>query len=73
VFERHHSQPTGRHAYDRYVNAKRYAVGGSGPEWFLGRAAWSPPAGWWTWLAAVLLAGACLLALAVRDYDEIGG
>jgi hypothetical protein len=31
-----------------YVNAKRYAVGGSGPEWFLSRAAWAPSAGWWT-------------------------
>jgi hypothetical protein len=43
-----------------YVNAKRYAVGGSGPEWFLGRAAWSPPAGWWIWLATAALASACL-------------
>jgi hypothetical protein len=46
-----------------YVNAKRYAVGGSGPEWFLSRAAWAPPAGWWAWLAAAVLAGTCLAAL----------
>lgn len=46
-----------------YVNAKRYAVGGSGPSWFLSRAAWAPPAGWWTWLAAAALAGVCLTAL----------
>jgi hypothetical protein len=46
-----------------YVNAKRYAVGGAGPNWFLGRAAWAPPAGWWTWLAAATLAGVCLAAL----------
>jgi Predicted membrane protein (DUF2142) len=47
-----------------YVNAKRYAVGSTGPEWFLGGAGWSPPAGWWTWLAVVVTASACLAALA---------
>jgi len=52
-----------------YVNAKRYAVGGSGPVWFLGRAAWAPPAGWWTWLAAAVLAGLCLAALALVHRD----
>ncbi len=50
-----------------YVNAKRYAVGGSGPEWFLGRAAWSPPAGWWTWLLTAVLASGCLAALTLAD------
>ncbi len=43
-----------------YVNAKHYAVGGAGPEWFLSRATWTPPTGWWIWLGAVVLAGACL-------------
>ena len=52
-----------------YVNAKRYAVGGSGPVWFLGRAAWAPPAGWWTWLVAAVLAGVCLAALALVCRD----
>jgi hypothetical protein len=47
-----------------YVNAKRYAVGAHGPEWFLGSAAWAPPAGWWTWLVAVGFASACLGAVA---------
>jgi hypothetical protein len=47
-----------------YVNAKRYAVGGSGPVWFLGQAAWSPPGGWWLWLIAVVAAGICLASLA---------
>jgi hypothetical protein len=46
-----------------YLNAKRYAVGGFGPEWFMGRAAWSPPAGWWPWLAASLLASVCFCAV----------
>ena len=50
-----------------YVNAKRYAVGSSGPEWFLGRAAWSPSGGWWIWLAAAALASACLGAVAFVD------
>jgi hypothetical protein len=48
-----------------YVNAKRYAVGGSGPVWFLGSAAWSPPGGWWPWLVAVVLAGCCIAASAL--------
>ncbi len=52
-----------------YVNARRYAVGGSGPEWFLGRAAWTPPVGWWTWLTAVVLAGVCLGAVALADRE----
>jgi hypothetical protein len=52
-----------------YINAKRYAVGRSGPVWFLGRAAWAPPAGWWTWLLAAVLAGVCLAALALVCRD----
>jgi hypothetical protein len=50
-----------------YVNAKRYAVGGSGVSWFLGSASWSPPGDWWTWLAAAVLAGACIAALSLAD------
>jgi hypothetical protein len=48
-----------------YINAKRYAVGGSGPAWFLSHPDWVPPLGWWAWLAATMLAGACLAAIAV--------
>ncbi len=48
-----------------YVNARRYAVGGSGPEWFLGHAAWAPPAGWWTWLAVAVLPTMCLGTVAL--------
>ncbi len=54
-----------------YVNAKRYAVGGSGPEWFLGRAAWTPPLGWWTWLAATVLAGVCLGAVVFANRARV--
>jgi hypothetical protein len=49
-----------------YVNAKRYAVGAKGPAWFLDRAAWSPPLGWWPWLAVTIVATLCVLASA-RD------
>jgi Predicted membrane protein (DUF2142) len=52
-----------------YVNARRYAVGGSGPQWFLGSAAWAPPGGWWTWLAAAVLAGVCLGAVALANRE----
>jgi hypothetical protein len=52
-----------------YVNAKYYAVGGSGPGWFLSRAAWAPPAGWWTWLVAAVLAGVCLAAVSLGDRE----
>jgi hypothetical protein len=50
-----------------YVNAKRYAVGASGPEWFLRNAAWSPPAGWWLWLVVAVLAASCLGILAIPN------
>jgi hypothetical protein len=46
-----------------FLNAKRYAVGASGPTWFLDRAGWAPPAGWWLWLALAATGGACLAAL----------
>ena len=44
-----------------YLNSRRYAVGTSGPRWFVGHALWSPPAGWWLWLG-VGVVGAALLA-----------
>ncbi|HSH60779.1 MAG TPA: DUF2142 domain-containing protein [Acidimicrobiales bacterium] len=34
-----------------YVNSHRYAVGGTGPWNFLASPDWSPPGGWWPWLA----------------------
>jgi hypothetical protein len=46
-----------------YSNARRYAVGTDGPRLFIGSAQWSPPAGWWVWLA-VAVAGAGLVATA---------
>ena len=44
-----------------WVNSRRYAVGTSGPWWFLGSARWSPPLGWEPWLALVLAACALLI------------
>jgi hypothetical protein len=32
-----------------YVNARRYAVGASGPTWFPGHATWAPPGSWSPW------------------------
>jgi Predicted membrane protein (DUF2142) len=44
-----------------YLNARRYAVGTSGPRWFIGHAQWAPPGGWWIWLG-LGIGGAALLA-----------
>jgi hypothetical protein len=47
-----------------YANARRFAVGVAGPQWFPGQpVAWAPPGGWWLWLT-VMVGGAALLALA---------
>ena len=43
-----------------YGNARRQGVGLSGPLWFIPRAQWSPPLGWWTWTGVVLAAAALL-------------
>jgi hypothetical protein len=53
-----------------YTNAKRFAVGVSGPVWFLPDASWSPPLGWGIWLAVVLLAGCCLLGVAAFGHPS---
>jgi hypothetical protein len=47
-----------------YVNAKRFAVGNTGPAWFFGHASWSPPAGWIVWGIVVAAAVACLILAA---------
>jgi hypothetical protein len=48
-----------------YVNAHRSAVGTDGSWLFLGRAEWSPPAGWGTWLAVSVIGALALVAAAV--------
>ena len=47
-------------AYAWWSNARRYAVGAHGPFWFVPSAQWSPPGGWWLWIAVV---GAATLAM----------
>ena len=46
-----------------FSNARRYAIGVDGSWWFLGRAEWSPPLGWWPW-AVLACIGSILLFLA---------
>lgn len=55
----------GVHLLGWYTNARRHAVGVSGPWAFLGRAEWSPPLGWSTWLGVVVLAAAALVLAVV--------
>jgi hypothetical protein len=43
-----------------WANARRFAVGIGGREWFLSSAEWSPPWGWMLWLT-LAAAGGCLL------------
>ena len=43
-----------------FANARRYAVGVNGPVDFISNAQWTPPLGWWPWMA---VAGAGCLAL----------
>jgi hypothetical protein len=46
-----------------YASGYRQAVGTNGPHYFIPHAQWSPPLGWWPWLA-VTLVGAALIAVA---------
>lgn len=48
-----------------YANGHRYASGIQGSWWFVPTAQWSPPRGWWLWLATAAL-GAVLLAVLPR-------
>jgi hypothetical protein len=48
-----------------YLNARRYAVGTSGPRWFADRAAWSPTGGWLLWIAIALFGSVCLTGAVV--------
>jgi hypothetical protein len=48
-----------------YANARRYAVGTSGPVLFLGDAEWDPSLGWVPWLATGLVGAALLAVVAV--------
>jgi hypothetical protein len=47
------------------ANGRRYAVGVPGPWAFMSRAEWSPPLGWWVWLAVTGVAALALVVAAV--------
>ena len=49
-----------------WVNARRQAVGTDGSWWFAGSASWSPPLGWWPWVALMALS-AMLVLRAMSD------
>ena len=48
-----------------YTNARRYAVGSDGPRFFVVEPYWSPPGGWWLWLATVLVGTVLFVAFGV--------
>jgi len=48
-----------------WASARRFAVGTEGSWLFTGAAMWSPPLGWWPWLALAVLAAAAYAAVAV--------
>ena len=56
----------GLHVVAFWVNAWRHATGVDGSWWFFGAAEWSPPWGWWPWLA-LATSGAAGLVLAARS------
>jgi hypothetical protein len=53
-----------------FINARRFAVGTSGPRWFLSHAQWSPPGGWAIWVA-ITFAGTAALALAAATFGAV--
>jgi hypothetical protein len=55
------------HVHAVVTNAKRFAVGVNGPEWFLGSAVWSPPGGWLLWLVAAVVGAAALVLASVLE------
>jgi len=54
-----------------WVNSRRSSVGLDGPYLFWRAAVWSPPLGWWPWLAATVLGAGCVaIALFARGTGE---
>jgi hypothetical protein len=50
-----------------WINARRFAVGVGGREWFLSSAEWSPPWGWAVWMVLAAGGGCLLVAAAVME------
>ncbi|MBA2384708.1 MAG: DUF2142 domain-containing protein [Actinobacteria bacterium] len=55
------------HVHALYVNARRFAVGVDGPEWFISSAVWNPPGGWLPWLALAVVAVGLMTLAPVLD------
>ncbi|MDQ6725360.1 MAG: DUF2142 domain-containing protein [Actinomycetota bacterium] len=60
----------GVHVAAWYTNARRSAVGATGPVWFVGLSKWSPPGSWTLWGLVVALAAAAGLAAAFLASGE---
>jgi len=58
---------TAVHLTSWWFNGRRYAVTVVGPLFFPPHAAWSPPLGWYFWMAVYLLAGGAMIAAAARS------
>jgi hypothetical protein len=46
-------------------------AGAPGTVWFINRAIWSPPLGWFPWIALVLLAMLAMILVAVLGAGEV--
>jgi hypothetical protein len=49
-------------------NARRQSVGVDGPLWFVSHSQWTPPWGWWPWIALVLAGGLLLVGTAAANW-----
>ncbi|WP_460434661.1 DUF2142 domain-containing protein [Angustibacter speluncae] len=59
------------HVWSLAINARRYAVGSTGPWFFVDDAQWAPAYGWVTWLGLGLV-GAVLLAVVLARAPALG-
>jgi hypothetical protein len=51
-----------------WTNARRFAVGLRGPQWFLSSAEWTPPWGWWPWLILAAAGAGLMSGAAIADW-----
>jgi hypothetical protein len=55
------------------ADAHRFAVGLGGGWWFLDRAGWTPPAGWWPWLTLAIAGALLLLMIEPVEHHRLRG
>jgi hypothetical protein len=55
-----------------YYNARRYAVGTTGPFVFFGSSEWKPALGWGAWLCVVLLGAGLIVTFSVVAARSVG-